>query len=140
GFNVKIYENESYVDVKYFYRTKSNYVSLQPQFYALTCNKNQYNLIKILRESEIKEGINRYGIKNEGTGFDTFESCEKNKACDKIIKEIWLKEEKDKTGFSKTYKLVEIQGNFSKIEHLFRWQLVRYYLENSKEQLRIYVL
>ncbi|NCN65596.1 MAG: hypothetical protein GW910_06025, partial [Candidatus Altiarchaeum hamiconexum] len=135
GFNIKIYENKSYAEIKYIYRTKNAYVSLEPLSYGISFDKDKFKYIKILRDSEIKGNIQRNVIENEKKGYLNFEECEKEK-CDKIIAEQWFM---DKGKYAFPEKVVEIEGNFSRISHYFTYNLVRLYKSNFKESLKIYV-
>ena len=135
GFNIKIYENKSYAEIKYIYRTKNAYVSLEPLSYGISFDKDKFKYIKILRDSKIKGNIQRNVIENEKKGYLNFEECEKEK-CDKIIAEQWFM---DKGKYAFPEKVVEIEGNFSRISHYFTYNLVRLYKSNFKESLKIYV-
>jgi len=65
-------------------------------------------------------------------GYLNFDKCIKGK-CDQIISEEWFIQ-KNKT----LEKSVEIKGNFSKIEHYFTYNIVRFYMDDFKEPLKIY--
>ena len=134
GFNIKIYENKNYVEIKYLYRTKNAYVNLDPLFYGISFDKNKFKYVKVLRNSEITGNIKRNPIENEKKGYLNFAGCEQGK-CDKIIADQWFIDKGDKT----REKSVEIKGNFSRIEHYFTYNLVRFYMNDFKEPLRIYI-
>ncbi len=134
GFNIKNYENKSYAEIKYFYRTKNVYVNLEPLFYGISFDKNKFKYVKVLRNSEITGNIKRNPIENEKKGYLNFAGCEQGK-CDKIISDQWFIDKGNKT----PEKAVEIKGNFSRIEHYFTYNLVRFYMNDFKEPLKIYV-
>ncbi|CEG13887.1 exported hypothetical protein [groundwater metagenome] len=134
GFNIKIYENKSYAEIKYIYRTKNAYVNLDPLFYGISFDKNKFKYVKVVRDSEITGNIKRNPVENEKKGYLNFAGCEQGKACDKIIADQWFIDKGDKT----PEKAVEINGNFSRIEHYFTYNLVRFYMNDFKEPLRIY--
>ncbi|MDI6730077.1 MAG: hypothetical protein QMD06_00840, partial [Candidatus Altarchaeum sp.] len=134
GFNIKIYENKSYAEIKYIYRTKNAYVNLEPLIYGISFDKNKFKYVKVLRDSEIKGNIKRSPVENEKKDYLNFAGCEQGK-CDKIIADQWFTDKGDKT----PEKAVEIKGDFSRIEHYFTYDLVRFYIDDFKEPLRIYV-
>jgi len=134
GFSIKIYENKSYAEIKYFYRTKNAYVNLEPLSYGISFDKNKFTYIKVVKNSEITGNIKRNPVENEKKGYLNFVGCEQGK-CDKIIADQWFIDKGDKN----YEKAVEIKGNFSRIEHLFTYNLVRFYMDDFKEPLKIYV-
>ncbi|OQX19464.1 MAG: hypothetical protein BWK75_05610 [Candidatus Altiarchaeales archaeon A3] len=79
GFRIKIYENKSYVEIKYIYRTKNAYVNLEPLFYGISFDKNKFKYIKVLRDSEITGNIKRNPAENEKNGYLNFAECEQGK-------------------------------------------------------------
>ena len=134
GFSIKIYENKSYAEIKYIYRTKNAYVNLEPLSYGISFDKNKFTYIKVVRNSEITGNIKRSPVENEKRGYLNFAGCEQGK-CDKIIADQWFIDKGDKN----YEKAVEIKGNFSRIEHYFTYNIVRFYMDDFKEPLKIYV-
>ena len=139
GFNIKIYRNTSYVEIEYFYRARAYYTNLKPLFYAIRCDR-KYDFIKIFRDDEIRGGVFRTYIKNEGEHKNTYKNCRiigGREACDYIRSEAWYVKQ---DGSLPPKKVVEIKADFGKIEHIFKWKLVRYYLKDPKKDvLRIYL-
>ncbi len=134
GFSIKIYENKSYAEIKYIYRTKNAYVNLEPLSYGISFDKNKFTYIKVVKNSEITGNIKRSPVENEKKGYLNFAGCEQGK-CDKIIADQWFIDKGNKN----YEKAVEIKGNFSRIGHYFTYNLVRFYMDDFKEPLKIYV-
>ncbi|OQX19467.1 MAG: hypothetical protein BWK75_05625 [Candidatus Altiarchaeales archaeon A3] len=63
GFNIKIYENKSYAKIKYIYRTKDAYVSLEPHCYGISFDKNKVT-IQWVQNLSVKIS-KKYNFKNE---------------------------------------------------------------------------